>query len=74
MSTIEFNAFKKKVVKLKVQDNQLFCRNSKNVPIRQVVNDPTERQTILQQLHEKSSHKGREGTYQRMADQYWWDN
>ena len=74
MDTKEFNAFKKKAVKFKVQDNQLFRRNSKNVPMRRVVDDPTERQTILQQLHDESGHKGREGTYRRVADRYWWDN
>ena len=33
MDTKEFNAFKKKAVKFKVQDNHLFCRNNKNVPM-----------------------------------------
>ena len=74
MDTKEFNAFKKKAIKFKVQDNHLFRRNSKNVPMRQVVDNPVERQTILQQLHDKSGHKGREGTYRRVADRYWWDN
>ncbi len=74
MSTKEFNAFKKKAVKFKVQDNQLFRRNSKNVPMHRVVDDSTERQTILKQLHDESNHKGQEGTYRRVADRYWWDN
>ncbi len=34
MNAKEFNAFKKKTVKFKVQDNHLFCRNSKNLPMR----------------------------------------
>ena len=42
--------------------------------MRQVVDNLVERQTILQQLHDESGHKGREGTYQRVADRYWWDN
>lgn len=74
MNAKEFNAFKKKAVKFEVQDNHLFRRNSKNVPMRRVVDDPTERQTILQQLHHESGHKGREGTYRRVADRYWWEN
>lgn len=37
MDTKEFNAFKKKAVKFKIKENQLFCRNSKNVPMRRVV-------------------------------------
>ncbi len=74
MSTKEFNVFKKKDVKFKVHDNQLFRRNSKNVPMCQVVNDSTEWQTILKQLHNESGYKGREKTYRRVADRYWWDN
>ncbi len=74
MNTKEFNAFKKKAVKFKVQDNHFFCRNSKNVPIRRVVDDPTERQIILKQLHNESGHKGREEIYRRVADRYSWDN
>ena len=74
MNTKEFNAFKKKAVKFKVQDSHVFRRNSKNDPMRRVVDDPTERQNILQQLHDESDHKGREGTYRRVADRYWWDN
>ena len=71
MNNKEFNAFKRKAVKFKVQDNQFFRQSSKNIPMRRVVDDPTERQTILQQLHDKSGHKGREETYRRVADRYW---
>ena len=74
MYTKEFIAFKKKAVKFKVQDNQLFCRNSKKVLMYRVVVDLTKRQTILQQLHDESGHKGSEGTYWQVADYYWWDN
>ena len=74
MDTKEFNAFKKKAVKFKVQNNHLFRRNSKNVPMHRVVDDSVERQTILHQLHNESDHKGREATYRRVADRYWWDN
>ena len=48
LDTKKFNAFKKKAVKFKVQDNHFFCRNSKNIPMRQVVDDPVERINILQ--------------------------
>ena len=39
-----------------------------------VVDDPLERQNILQQLHDESGHKRHKGTYRRVADQYWWNN
>ncbi len=74
MTTKEFNLFKMNAIKFKVQDNHLFCQNSKNVPMRRLVDDPVERQTILQQLHDENGYKRREGTYQQVADQYWWDD
>ena len=74
LNTKKCNLLKKKGVKFKVQDNHLFCRNSKNVPLRQVFDDPVERQNILQQLHNKSGHKKWDDIYQRVVHQYWWDN
>ena len=70
MNAKEFNAFKKKALKYKMQDNHLFRQNSKNVPMRRIVNDPVERQTILQQLHNESGDKGQENTYRQVADRY----
>ncbi len=70
ITTKEFNAFKKKAVQFKVQDKQFFCRNSKNVPMRRVVDNHIGWQTILQQLHDESGYKGREGTYRQVADRY----
>lgn len=42
MDINEFNMLKKKAVKFKVQDNNLFCQNNKNMPMRQVVDNPVE--------------------------------
>ena len=42
--------------------------------MRRVVDNLIERQTILQQLHDESGHKGREGTYRQIADRYWWED
>lgn len=74
MTIKKFNAFKKQVLKFKVQDNHLFQQNNKNVPMHRIVDNPVERQTILQQLHNKSGHKGQENTYCQVADRYWWEN
>ncbi len=59
IDTKEFIAFKKKAIKFKFQGNHLFCRNSKNVPMWCVLDDPVERQTILQQLRNESGHRMR---------------
>lgn len=47
MNSKEFNMFKKKALKFKVLNNFFFKRNSKNVPMHCVVDNPVERQTIL---------------------------
>jgi hypothetical protein len=74
MTLKEFNKFKKEALKFKVQENHLFRRNSKNVPLRRVIDHPEERMRIIESLHDESGHRGREGTYRRIADRYWWDN
>jgi hypothetical protein len=43
----EFNKFKKKVFKFKLQKDQFFRRNSKNVFMKKMMNDLEKRQEIL---------------------------
>ena len=61
-------------MKFKVQGNDFFRQNSKNVSICRVFDDLVERQTILQQLYNETGHKRQESIYQQIADRYWWDN
>ena len=42
------------------------------MPLRRVVDSEEDRAKILQAAHEESGHRGREGTYRRVADRYWW--
>jgi hypothetical protein len=42
--------------------------------MRRVVDSEAERQQILKELHNKSGQRGKEGTYRRIADRYWWSN
>jgi hypothetical protein len=74
MSLKEFNKFKKKALKFKLQKNQLFRRNSKNVLMRRMINDFEERQRILKQLHNESDHRDKENIYKRINDRYWWND
>ncbi len=74
MSLKEFNKFKKKVLKFKLQRDQFFRRNSKNVLMRRMIDDLEERQRILKQLHDESDHRNRKDTYKRIADRYWWND
>jgi hypothetical protein len=70
MSLKEFNKFKKKALRFKLQRDQLFRRNSKNVSMRRVIDDLEERQRILKQLHDESDHRDKEDIYKRIADRY----
>ena len=74
MGRKEFQKFKKEAIRYCVRERHLFRRNNKNVPMRRVVDDDKERQEIIEQLHDESGHKGREGTYRRINDRYWWED
>jgi hypothetical protein len=47
MNQKELNMFKKKALKFKLQSDQLFRRNSKNVLLRRIIDDLKEQQLIL---------------------------
>ncbi len=57
MSLKEFNKFKKKIFKFKLQKNQFFRRNSKNVFMKRVIDDFKKRQRILKQFHDENDHR-----------------
>jgi len=71
MTGKEFRKFKVEALKYIVLDGYLFRRASKNIPLRRVMDDEADRASILRALHEDSRHRGREGTYRRVADRYW---
>jgi hypothetical protein len=70
MSLKKFNKFKKKAFRFKLQRDQLFRRNSKNVLMRRVIDDLEERQRILKQLHDESDHRDKKDIYKRIIDRY----
>ncbi len=74
MTLKEFNKFKKKILRFKLQKNQLFRWNAKNVFMKRVINDFKKRQQILKQLHNKSEHRNKKETYKTIIDRYWWNN
>jgi hypothetical protein len=74
MSLKEFNKFKKEALRFKLQRNQFFRRNSKNVLMKRVIDDFEKRQRILKQLHDENDHRSRENIYKRIIDRYWWND
>ena len=68
-----FRQFKKKALKYAVRDALLFRRESKNIPSQLVVDSGEEQAKIIKALHDKNGHKGRESTYRKIADRYYWE-
>lgn len=74
MCTKEYRKFVLHATKFLVREKQLFRRMNKSVPMRRVVDDLRNRQQILKTLHDQGGHRGKEGTYQRIAMRYFWPN
>ncbi len=74
MSLKKFNKFKKKVFKFKLQKDQFFRRNSKNVSMRRMIDDLEKRQRILKQFHDESDHRNKKNIYKKIIDRYWWND
>ncbi len=70
MSLKEFNKFKKKAFKFKLQKDQFFRRNSKNVFMKRVIDDLEKRQRILKQLHDENNHRDKKNIYKKIIDRY----
>jgi hypothetical protein len=70
MSLKKFNKFKKKIFKFKLQKDQFFRRNSKNVFMKKIIDDFEERQRILKQFHDENDHRNKKNIYKKIIDRY----
>jgi len=73
MNRSEFRNFKRKALQFFTQEGHLFRRQRRNVPLQRVVDQQSERDEILRSLHDESGHRGREGTWRKIAERYWWE-
>lgn len=62
-----------KATQFLVYDEKLWRRGKPNEPPRRVIFNDRQKREIIQQLHDESGHRGREGTYKKIALRYWWD-
>jgi hypothetical protein len=74
LTASEFRQFRKKAMKYVMRDGLIFRRESKNIPSRLVVDSGEEQTKIIMALHDESGHKGRESTYRKIADYYYWES
>jgi hypothetical protein len=66
----EFRVFKNEILHFRVERENLFRRNSKNVSSRRVVNRLKNRFRIIQKLHDESEHRNKKNIYRCIADRY----
>ena len=69
----ELRSFKATALRFLVFEKTLFRRQTKNTPQRRVLDAEEDRSRVIQSLHDDLGHKGREATYHKVADRYWWD-
>ena len=69
----DFREFKTRASNYMVKGKVLFRRANKGLPVRRVIDSEAERHKILESLHDATGHKGRESTYQKVAERYFWD-
>jgi len=73
MERKEFFNFKGKALLYSVVDRELYRQGERGMPMRLVVDEATKRREIIRQCHEELGHKGREGTYRRVANAFFWE-
>jgi hypothetical protein len=71
LSKAEFRSFKHRALQYAVIDSNLYQRARKRIPQRLVIDINNCKAKILKELHKDFGHKGRESTYQRVADCYY---
>jgi hypothetical protein len=66
MGDAEFKKFKNHEVKFVVREGVLYRRGKAGLPPRRVVVKEDDKKQVLKQLHDRSGHRGRDGTYQKV--------
>jgi len=56
-----------------ILDGILWCRNGTKPPL-QVVLDPERRIRLMKQAHDESGHRGKDPTFRKLNDAFWWPN
>jgi hypothetical protein len=56
-----------------LMEKMLWKRNGTRPPL-QVVLHPDQRLNLTKQAHDESGHRGKDPTYKKLSDSYWWPN
>jgi hypothetical protein len=71
LNRTEFRSFKHRALQYAVADSNLYCKAGKGIPQRLVIDTDDCKADILKELHKEFRHKGRESTYQKVANCYY---
>ena len=73
IGNMEFKALKKKAAGFLIRDEYLFKKSRRSeAPPRRVVGTAEQRHEIMQELHDKTEHRGRNATFQHINWRYQW--
>jgi hypothetical protein len=67
-----FRVFKKEALLYGVHNQRVWRLPSKGAPIKLVIDTDKDKACILRSCHDSSGHKGRESTYHRISQRYFW--
>jgi len=68
----QFDSFRQYALRFLVKEGQLFRRAKPGMPAKRVIWDQIEQKDIMSQLHHESGHRGKKGSYKKVALRYWW--
>ena len=68
-----FRAFKAKALKYSIRDRLLWRNATAKHPPRLVIDTDKDKATIIGRLHDSTGHSGRESTYRRVANRFFWE-
>ena len=68
----DLRRLRKEARKYCIVQDMLWERSPGDKPLRRVIDNPDQQAKILQELHEESGHRGREGTWRKVWSRYSW--
>ena len=70
---MEFARFKREAVRYLVRDGILYRQpGNSSSPPRKVISLLDNKQRILMNLHDESGHRGRDATYNKVRNRFYW--
>ena len=70
----EFRRLTQTALNYSVRDHKLWRNATKAYPPRLVLDAIEDKRTVLRDLHDATGHAGRETTYHKVANRYYWEN